>query len=208
MEVILRDEIEKLGIRGDVVRVADGYARNYLLPRRLAVPATAANKKIVEQERGAYLRRQATLKVEAEELAKLMEGVSVTIEHKAGEQEQLFGSVTARNIADALAKQNYTVDHRKIQLDDPIRQLGEYKVGLKLHREVVVEVAVNVTPEGGVVVKSEEPAEEETAAKETTAPAADEETAAEEATVPAAEEAEASESADAGEETVEEPKEE
>jgi large subunit ribosomal protein L9 len=200
MEVILRDEIEKLGIRGDVVKVADGYARNYLLPRRLAVAATPANKKIVEQERGAYLRRQATLKAEAEELAKLMEGVSVTIEHKAGEQEQLFGSVTARNIADALAKQNYTVDHRKIQLDDPIRQLGEYKVGLKLHREVVVEVAVNVTPEGGVVVKSEAPAEEDGAAEA--------EGAAEEATPAAAEEAEATEVEAAGEKSAEEPKEE
>jgi large subunit ribosomal protein L9 len=160
MEVILRDAVENLGVPGDVVRVADGYARNFLLPRRLAVPATEANKKIVEQERQKYLRREATLKAEAEELAELMGSVSVTIEHKAGEQEQLFGSVTARNIADALAKENYAVDHRKIVLDEPIKQLGEYKVAVKLHREVKLQVGVKVVPEGGEPVKESEPESE------------------------------------------------
>lgn len=147
MEVILRDDVEKLGNRGDVVKVADGYARNFLLPKRLAVPATAANKKIVEQERQAHLRREATLKSEAEELAKLLNGVSVTIAQKAGEQEQLFGSVTAKDIAEALEKQNFSIDRRKIHLAEPIRQLGEFAVQVKLHRDVTAEIKVVVVPE-------------------------------------------------------------
>lgn len=153
MEVILREDVEKLGRQGQVVKVADGYARNYLLPKRLAVPATAANLKIIEQERQAYLRREASAIDEARELAKMMANLRVTIAHKAGEQDQLFGSVTARNISDALAKMNFNVEHRKIVLDAPIKQLGEYRVRLKLHREVPVEIVVAVTPEG----VSEEP---------------------------------------------------
>ena len=150
MEVILREDVDKLGARGQVVKVADGFARNYLLPRRLAVAATEANKKIVEQERQAHLRREATAKAEAGELAKLMAGVSLTIAHKAGEQDQLFGSVTTRNIADALEKQNFKIDHRKIILDEPIKQLGEYRVAVRLHREVTVEIGLTVVPEDGV----------------------------------------------------------
>lgn len=147
MEVILRDDVEKLGNRGEVVKVADGFARNFLLPRRLAVPATAANKKIVEQERQAHLRREATLKSEAEDLAKLLNGVSVTIAQKAGEQEQLFGSVTVKDIADALEKQNYTIDRRKIHLAEPIKQLGQFPVQVKLHRDVTAEIQVSVVAE-------------------------------------------------------------
>ena len=148
MEVILRADIEKLGSRGQIVQVADGYARNYLFPKRLAVPATEANKKIVEQERLAHLRREAKAKAEAEELAKLLSGVSVEIAHKAGEKDQLFGSVTARNIAEALARQGFNIDHRKIELEQPIKQLGEYRVPIRLHREVTVEIGVTVVPEG------------------------------------------------------------
>src|SRR5215472_9299743 len=140
MEIILREDIEKLGARGEVVKVAAGYARNYLLPKRLAVVATEANKKIVEQERQAHLRREAKLKSEAEDLAKLMGGVTVTIAQKAGENDQLFGSVTAKDIAEALAAKNYTVDRRKVQLDEPIKQLGEYKVPIRLHRDVTAEI--------------------------------------------------------------------
>jgi large subunit ribosomal protein L9 len=147
MEVILRSDVDKLGTRGQVVKVSDGYARNYLLPKRLAVAASEANKKIVEQERQAHLRREAKEKADAVDLAKMMSPVSVTIAAKAGEQEQLFGSVTAKDIADALARQNYTIDRRKIALDDAIRQLGEYKVTLKLHREVSAEITVRVVPE-------------------------------------------------------------
>lgn len=149
MEVILRTDIEKLGSRGQVVQVADGYARNYLLPQRMAVVATEANKKIVEQERSAHLRREAKVKVDAEDLGKLMAGVSVTLAHKAGDQDQLFGSVTAKDIAEALEKQNYTIDRKKIHLEDPIRQLGEFKVPVRLHRDVTVEISV-------VVVKDED----------------------------------------------------
>ena len=147
MEIILREDVEKLGARGQVVKVASGYARNFLLPKRLAVPATEANKKIVEQERQAHLRREAKLKGEAEDLGKMLAGVTVAIAQKAGENDQLFGSVTAKDIAEALEKQNFTVDRRKIQLDEPIRQLGEHKVTVRLHREVPVEITVNVVKE-------------------------------------------------------------
>jgi large subunit ribosomal protein L9 len=147
MEVILREDVEKLGSRGQVVKVAPGYARNFLLPKRLAVAATESNKKIVEQERQAHLRREAKAKGEAEDLGKLMTGVTVTIAQKAGENDQLFGSVTSKDIADALAAQNYSIDRRKIQLEEPIKQLGEFKVPVRLHKEVTVEVTVVVTKE-------------------------------------------------------------
>jgi large subunit ribosomal protein L9 len=147
MEVILREDIEKLGNRGEVVKVAAGYARNFLIPKRLAVLATESNKKIVEQERQAHLRKEAKLKGEAEDLAKLMTGVSVTIKQKAGEADQLFGSVTAKDVADALAAKNFNIDRRKIQLEEPIKQLGEFKVPVRLHKEVTVEVTVVVAKE-------------------------------------------------------------
>ncbi len=148
MEVILREDVEKLGNRGEVVKVAAGYARNFLLPRRLAVAATDANRKIIEQERQAHLRKEAKLKGEAEDLGQLLGGVSVTITQKAGENDQLFGSVTAKDVADALAAKNFTIDRRKVQLDEPIKQLGEYKVPLRLHRDVVIEITVTVVREG------------------------------------------------------------
>jgi|SRR4026208_1010705 large subunit ribosomal protein L9 len=144
MEIILREDIEKLGTRGQVVKVAAGYARNYLLPKRLAVTATESNKKIVEQERQGHLRREAKLKNEAEDLAKILGGVTVTIAQKAGENDQLFGSVTAKDITEALEKQNFSIDRRKIHLVEPIKQLGEHKVTVRLHREVPTEITVNV----------------------------------------------------------------
>jgi len=147
MEVILREDIDKLGNRGQVVKVASGYARNFLLPRKLAVAATDANRKIVEQERQAHLRKEVKLKGEAEDLAKLVGGVTVRIAQKAGENDQLFGSVTAKDVADALAAKNYTIDRRKIHLDEPIKQLGEYKVPVRLHKDVTAEVTVIVVKE-------------------------------------------------------------
>jgi len=147
MEVILREDIDKLGNRGQVVKVASGYARNFLLPRKLAVSATDANRKIVEQERQAHLRKEVKLKGEAEDLAKLVGGVTVRIAQKAGENDQLFGSVTAKDVADALAAKNYTIDRRKIHLDEPIKQLGEYKVPVRLHKDVTAEVTVIVVKE-------------------------------------------------------------
>jgi large subunit ribosomal protein L9 len=147
MDLILREDIDKLGNRGDIVKVADGYARNYLLPKRLAVPATEGNKKIVEQEHQGHLRREVKLVGEAKELATLMSGVSVTIAQKAGEMDQLFGSVTAKDIAEALEKQDYHIDRRTIHLAEPIRQLGEYKVPVRLHRDVTTELLVKVVKE-------------------------------------------------------------
>jgi len=147
MEVILREDVEKLGARGELVKVANGYARNFLLPKRLAVAATESNKKIVEQERQAHLRREAKVVSEAGDLGKLMASVVVTITQKAGENGQLFGSVTSKDIADALEAQGYTIERRKIILEEPIKSLGEFKVPLRLHREVTVEIAVNVVKE-------------------------------------------------------------
>lgn len=147
MEVILREDIEKLGNRGEVVKVAAGYARNFLIPKRLAVAATESNKKIVEQERQAHLRKEAKLQGEAADLAKLLNGVSVTIKQKAGENDQLFGSVGTKDVAEALAAKNFTIDRRKIQLDEPIKQLGEFKIPVRLHREVTAEVTVVVAKE-------------------------------------------------------------
>lgn len=147
MEVILREDIDKLGERGQLVKVAPGYARNFLLPKRLAVAATDSNRKIVEQERQAHLRKEAKLAGEAQELAKLLSAASITISRKAGENDQLFGSVTANDIADALTAQKFTVDRRRIQLEEPIRSLGEHKVPVRLHKEVVADVTVTVTRE-------------------------------------------------------------
>ena len=141
MEVILREEIEKLGRRGDVVKVAAGYARNYLLPKRLAVAANESNKKIVEQEKQAYLRRESKEIGDANDLAKMMGSVEVTIAQKAGENDQLFGSVTAQDIVAALERAGYTIDRKKVNLAEPIKALGDYKVTVRLHREVSVEPA-------------------------------------------------------------------
>jgi large subunit ribosomal protein L9 len=149
VEVILREDVESLGARGQLVRVAPGYARNFLIPRRLAVAATEANRKIVEQERQAHLRKEAKLAGDAGDLAKLLAGVKVEIKAKAGENDQLFGSVTAKDIAEALEAQGYQIDRKKVQLDEPIRQLGEHKVTLRLHREVSTEIPVTVSREEG-----------------------------------------------------------
>lgn len=147
MEVILREDIDKLGSRGEVVKVAPGYARNYLLPQRLAVPATEANKKIVEQERQAALRREAVERGQAEEQAKLLAAVVLTTVQKAGEQDQLFGSVTAKDIAELLAKQGFEIDRRKILLHEPIKTLGEHTVNIKLFRDVTATVKLQVNRE-------------------------------------------------------------
>jgi large subunit ribosomal protein L9 len=149
LEVILREDVESLGTRGQLVRVAPGYARNFLIPRRLAVAATEANKKIVEQERQAHVRKEAKLAGEAGDLAKLLANVKVEIKAKAGENDQLFGSVTAKDIAEALEAQSFQIDRKKVLLDEPIRQLGEHIVKLRLHREVSIEIPVTVSREEG-----------------------------------------------------------
>ena len=147
MEVILREDIDKLGARGQVVKVTAGYARNFLLPRRLAVSANESNKKIVEQERQAHLRKDAKVQADAAELGKLMSSVEITIAQKAGENDQLFGSVTAGDVAIALEKQGYSIDRRKVQLDEPIKTLGDFKVTVRLHKDVSVELPVHVIKE-------------------------------------------------------------
>jgi large subunit ribosomal protein L9 len=147
MEIILREDVDKLGSRGSVVKVADGYARNFLLPKRLAVAATSANRKIVEQEREAHLRREAKAKTDSEDLAKLMANVKLTFRQKVGENNQLFGSVTAKDIADALEAQRFHIERRKIQLDEPLRTLGDHRVTLRLHRDVSTEIDVVIEPE-------------------------------------------------------------
>jgi large subunit ribosomal protein L9 len=147
MEVILREDVEKVGARGAVVKVADGYARNYLLPKRLAVAATESNKKIVDQERDAHLRREAKLQSEAEGLAQLLSSVVLTFKRRVGENDQLFGSVTAKDIGDALEAQKYHVERRRVLLDEPIHALGEHTVNVRLHREVTTPIKVVVEPE-------------------------------------------------------------
>jgi large subunit ribosomal protein L9 len=147
MEVILREDVETLGTRGQVVNVAAGYARNFLLPKRLAVAANEGNRKIVEQEKQAYLKREAKAETESQELAKLVEGQTVTISQKAGENDHLFGSVTTKDIADALEAKGFTIDRRKIQLEEPIKALGEYQVPVRLHRNVTGTLKVHVIRE-------------------------------------------------------------
>jgi large subunit ribosomal protein L9 len=147
MEVILREDIDNLGTRGQLVKVTPGYARNFLLPRRMAVAATESNKKIVEQERQAHLRKETKLQGEAADLAKLMGSVELTITQKAGENDHLFGSVTASDVAVALEKAGYTIDRRKVHLDEAIKTLGDFKASVRLHRDVTVEVPVHVVRE-------------------------------------------------------------
>jgi large subunit ribosomal protein L9 len=147
MEVILLHDMDKLGVRGQIVDVADGYGRNYLLPRKLAVAATPQNRKWVEQQRVRFLKQSAKEKAEAEDLAKLLTDVSLTFTRRAGEQGTLFGSVTAMDIAEGLQAQGYKIDRRKIHLDPPIKLLGEYDVAVRLHREVTATIKVKVEAE-------------------------------------------------------------
>lgn len=149
MEVILKEDVPKLGHRGDVVKVAEGYGRNFLLPRKLAIEATQANKAVIEQMKAAAVRRSAVEKADAEALVKQLEGVSLSFERKAGEKDHLFGSVTSADIADALNAKGFNIDRRKIQLDDPLKSIGNFDVPVRLHRDVVAKVKVAVNKEGG-----------------------------------------------------------
>jgi large subunit ribosomal protein L9 len=147
MEVILKEDVNKLGSRGDVVKVAEGYGRNFLLPRKLAIEATAGNKAVIVQMKAASVRRSAKEKTQAEELAKQFDGVSVSFERKAGEHEQLFGSVTSGDIADALEKKGFNLDRRKIQLHEPLKTVGEFTVPVKLHKDVTAHLKVVIGKE-------------------------------------------------------------
>jgi large subunit ribosomal protein L9 len=147
MEVILLENIDKLGGRGQVVKVADGYGRNFLLPKKLAVAATTQNKKWVDQQRVRFLKLEAKEKADAADLSTLLEGVSVSVIRKAGDKGNLFGSVTSMDIAEKLLAQGYHIDRRKINLATPIKVLGEYTVAVKLHREVTTNIKVHVEPD-------------------------------------------------------------
>lgn len=147
MKIILQENIEKLGTRGQVVEVAEGYARNYLLPRSLAIPADTGNLKRLERIRAALARKEATEKSAAELLAQQLAAVSVSISRKAGENDQLFGSVTAADIAAALEAQGFHVDKRRIQLAEPIKVVSENEVTIKLHHDVSATLKVSVTRE-------------------------------------------------------------
>ena len=142
MEVILREDVDHLGNRGDVVKVADGFGRNYLLPRKLAMQATAANKSVIEQMKQSAVRRSAREKGEAEQLVAQYDALTLEFTRKVGENEHLFGSVTSSDIAQALEAQGFPTDRRKISLDEPLKQLGEFHVPVKLHREVSAHVKV------------------------------------------------------------------
>ena len=147
MEVILKEDVPKLGHRGEVVKVADGYGRNYLLPKRLAIEATAGNRAVIEQMKVSSQRRSDREKADAEGLSKQLEGATLSFTRKSGEHDHLFGSVTSGDIADALASQGFTVDRRKIQLDEPLKNLGEFAVAIKLHRDITATVKVVVAKE-------------------------------------------------------------
>ncbi|MFY9585344.1 MAG: 50S ribosomal protein L9 [Candidatus Acidiferrales bacterium] len=148
MQIILQEDVEKLGTRGQIVEVAAGYARNFLLPRKLAIAATPGNLKRLEKIRSVLDKRTATEREGAQKQAEVLAAASVTLARKAGENDQLFGSVTAADIAEALAAQGYQVDKRKIELREPIKLIGEYQVTAKLHHDVTATIKVVVQREG------------------------------------------------------------
>jgi large subunit ribosomal protein L9 len=147
MQIILQEDVEKLGTRGQVVEVKAGYARNFLLPRKLALEASPGNMKRLEKMRAVFAKKEAVEKGDAQKLADLVSAVSLEITRKAGENDQLFGSVTNADISQALAAQGFTIDKRKITLAEPIKVIGEYEVPLKLHREVITNVKLSVKKE-------------------------------------------------------------
>jgi len=144
MEVILKEDVANLGHRGDVVKVADGYGRNFLLPRKLALQATLANKAVIEQMKAAAARRSAEEKVQAQALVAKLEPLTLSFTRKSGENGPLFGSVTTADIAGELAAKGFEIDRRKIQLSEPIKSLGNFTVSVKLHREVAAHIGVHV----------------------------------------------------------------
>ncbi len=147
MQIILQEDVDKLGTRGQVVEVAEGYARNFLLPRKLAIAATPGNLKRLEKIRSVLDKRTATEREGAQKQADVLAAASVTLARKAGENDQLFGSVTAADIAESLAAQGYQVDKRKIELREPIKLIGEYQVTAKLHHDVTATIKVVVQRE-------------------------------------------------------------
>lgn len=177
-KILLREDVDDLGARGEIVRVRAGYARNYLLPRKLAVEATAGNVKQIERERALLLKKTANERATADAQAEQMSTLALTFERKAGESGALYGSVTSMDIAEALKERGYEIDRHRIHLREPLKRLGDFEVPLRLHREVTVDLKVKVAAEGEVIVghltpeqeaelvKSQEQPEEATTAEQ------------------------------------------
>ncbi|PYS70135.1 MAG: 50S ribosomal protein L9 [Acidobacteria bacterium] len=166
-KVLLREDVDDLGARGEIVRVRAGYARNYLLPRNLAVQATTGNVKGIETERAALLKKEAKERSAAEAQSQQMGSLVLEFKRKSGEQGALYGSVTSMDVAEALKDKGYEIDRHRIHLREPLKRLGEYKVPVRLHREVTIELQVKVQPEGEVIVGHLSPEEEASLAKST-----------------------------------------
>ena len=164
-KVLLREDVDDLGARGEIVRVRSGYARNYLLPRNLAVEATAGNVKGIEAERAALLKKEAKERSSAESQSQQMSTIQLEFKRKAGEQGALYGSVTSMDVAEALRERGYEIDRHRIHLREPLKRVGEYTVPVRLHREVTIDLKVRVAPEGEVIVGHLSPEQEAELAK-------------------------------------------
>src|SRR5580704_11665442 len=140
MQIILQEDVDKLGNRGEVLEVAEGYARNYLLPRKYAIEATPGNMKRLEKMRAAFAKKEAVEKGDAQKLAEMLAPVELEVSRKSGENDQLFGSVTAADISEQLAAKGFTIDKKKIVLAEPIKIIGEYQISIKLHREITTNI--------------------------------------------------------------------
>jgi len=168
-KILLREDVDDLGARGEIVRVRAGYARNYLLPRNLAVEATAGNVKGIEQERAALLKKEAKERATAEQQSQQMGSLVLEFKRKAGEQGALYGSVTSMDVAEALHARGYEIERHRIHLREPLKRLGEYAVPVRLHREVTIDLQVKVVPEGEVIVGHLSPEQEAELAKQAAA---------------------------------------
>jgi len=164
-KVLLREDVDDLGARGEIVRVRAGYARNYLLPRNLAVEASTGNVKGIEAERAALLKKEAKERSTAEAQSQQMSSLVLEFKRKSGEQGALYGSVTSMDVAEALKEKGYEIDRHRIHLREPLKRLGEYSVPVRLHREVTIDLQVKVQPEGEVIVGHLSPEEEANLAK-------------------------------------------
>jgi large subunit ribosomal protein L9 len=164
--ILLREDVDDLGARGEIVRVRSGYARNYLLPRKLAVEATASNVKQIEQERAALLKKEATERTTAQGQAEQMRSLVLEFKRKAGEHGALYGSVTSMDIAEALNERGYEIDRHRLHLREPLKRVGEFAVPLRLHREVTIDLQIRIAPEGEVIIGHMTPEQETELAKQ------------------------------------------
>ena len=164
-KVLLREDVDDLGARGEIVRARSGYARNYLLPRNLAVEATAGNVKGIESERAALLKKEAKERASADAQSQQMGTLQLEFRRKAGEQGALYGSVTSMDVAEALRERGYEIERHRIHLREPLKRVGEYTVPVRLHREVTIDLKIRVAPEGEVIVGHLSPEQEAELAK-------------------------------------------